>query len=64
MSKQLRDHGSFIPGLRPGPRTAEYLETVMTRITFVGAAFLAVIALIPTVVNKSLHITYSARECV
>src|SRR6185369_16881116 len=44
MSKQLRDHGSFIPGLRPGPRTAEYLETVMERITYVGAAFLAVIA--------------------
>jgi hypothetical protein len=36
MSKQLRDHGSFIPGLRPGPRTAEYLEAVMERITFVG----------------------------
>jgi len=42
MSKQLRDHGSFIPGLRPGPRTAEYLETVLERITYVGAAFLAV----------------------
>ncbi|HCT43739.1 MAG TPA: preprotein translocase subunit SecY, partial [Phycisphaerales bacterium] len=42
MSKQLRDHGSFIPGLRPGPRTAEYLEAVMERITYVGAAFLSV----------------------
>src|SRR5690606_31558244 len=31
MAEQLRDHGSFIPGLRPGPRTAEYLETVMER---------------------------------
>jgi preprotein translocase subunit SecY len=62
MSKQLRDHGSFIPGLRPGPRTAEYLETVMTRITFVGAAFLAVIALIPTVVWKSMHVDYSVAQ--
>ena len=33
MSKQLRDNGSFIPGLRPGPRTAEYLENVVGRIT-------------------------------
>jgi preprotein translocase subunit SecY len=62
MSKQLRDHGSFIPGLRPGPRTAEYLETVMERITFVGAAFLGVIAVIPMVVNRSLHISYNVTQ--
>jgi preprotein translocase subunit SecY len=55
MSKQLRDHGSFIPGLRPGPRTAEYLEAVMERITYVGAAFLAVIAVLPMVVNQCLN---------
>lgn len=62
MSKQLRDHGSFIPGLRPGPRTAEYLETVMTRITYVGAAFLSVIALAPMVVNSALHIDYKVTQ--
>ena len=62
MSKQLRDHGSFIPGLRPGPRTAEYLETVMERITFVGAAFLAVIAVTPMVINKSMGIDYSVTQ--
>lgn len=62
MSKQLRDHGSFIPGLRPGPRTAEYLETVMERITFVGAAFLSVIAVVPTVVNRSLNIDWSVTQ--
>ncbi len=52
MSTQLRDHGSFIPGLRPGPRTAEHLEKVMERITYVGAGFLAVIAVIPTLVSN------------
>ena len=57
MSKQLKEHGSFIPGLRPGPRTAEYLDTVMGRITFVGAAFLAVIAVLPLVINKSLGVS-------
>ncbi len=62
MSKQLRDHGSFIPGLRPGPRTAEYLETVMERITFVGAAFLAVIAVLPMVINKAMNIDYSVTQ--
>lgn len=51
MAKNLRNNGSFVPGLRPGPRTAEYLETVMERITYVGAGFLAVIAVIPMVVS-------------
>ncbi len=58
MSKQLRDHGSFIPGLRPGPRTAEYLETVMERITYVGAGFLAVIAVIPMLVQNAFDIPF------
>jgi preprotein translocase subunit SecY len=62
MSKQLRDHGSFIPGLRPGPRTEEYLETVMTRITFVGAAFLAVIAVLPSILSRSMNISYSVTQ--
>jgi preprotein translocase subunit SecY len=51
MAKNLRDSGSFVPGLRPGKRTAEYLETVMTRVTYYGGAFLAIIAIVPTVVN-------------
>ncbi|MEL7471937.1 MAG: preprotein translocase subunit SecY [Planctomycetota bacterium] len=62
MSKQLRDHGSFIPGLRPGPRTAEYLEAVMERITFVGAAFLSVIAVLPMVVNSSLNVDFAVTQ--
>jgi preprotein translocase subunit SecY len=62
MATQLRDHGSFIPGLRPGPRTAEYLETVMERITYVGAGFLAVIAVIPSVVFGVFGIPYSVAS--
>jgi preprotein translocase subunit SecY len=58
MAKQLQDYGSFIPGLRPGKRTADYLEKVMMRITFVGAAFLCVIAVIPTAVNTMLGIPF------
>jgi preprotein translocase subunit SecY len=59
MAKQLRDRGSFIPGLRPGHRTAEYLETVMTRITYFGASFLAFIAVVPTLISQLLGIEYS-----
>ncbi len=58
MSKQLKQYGSFIPGIRPGPRTADYLETVMERITYVGAGFLAIIAIIPTMVAEWLEIPF------
>ena len=59
MAKNLRDSGSFIPGLRPGRRTAEYLETVMMRITYYGAAFLAAIAVIPSVAAYALGIPWT-----
>ena len=58
MAERLRDGGSFIPGLRPGPRTADYLETVMERITYVGAGFLAVIAIVPTIVSTAFNVPF------
>lgn len=62
MSKQLKQSGAFIPGYRPGPRTAEYLETVMERITYVGAGFLAAIAVIPTVVSAKMGIPFGVAQ--
>jgi len=62
VAKQLRDYGSFIPGLRPGPRTAEYLETVLERVTYVGAGFLAVIAVIPMIAQNALAIPFSVSN--
>jgi preprotein translocase subunit SecY len=62
MSKQLKDHGSFVQGLRPGPRTAEYLETVLGRITYVGAGFLAIIAVIPTLVTSAMGIPFDVSQ--
>ncbi len=58
LANQLRDMGSFIPGLRPGKRTADYLEAVMERMTFVGAGFLSVIAVIPAVVAVQMEIPF------
>jgi preprotein translocase subunit SecY len=54
MADKLKDYGTFIPGYRPGRRTADYLEKVMVRITYVGAGFLAVVAVIPTMITASL----------
>ncbi len=58
MANNLKEYGSFIPGYRPGARTAAYLEQVMVRITYVGAAFLAIVAIIPTIVATSLGIPF------
>jgi len=58
MANNLKDYGSFIPGYRPGKRTADYLERVMLRITYVGAAFLATVAIIPAVVSNAMHVDY------
>jgi preprotein translocase subunit SecY len=58
MAKNLRDSGAFIPGLRPGRRTADYLETVMIRITYFGAAFLALIAVVPSVISILLGVDW------
>lgn len=58
MAKNLRDSGSFIPGLRPGRRTADYLEKVMVRITYFGAAFLAIIAVVPSLVTILLGVDW------
>lgn len=59
LANNLRDMGSFIPGLRPGKRTADYLESVMERITYVGAGFLAIIAVIPSIIAVYMEIPFS-----
>ena len=62
MADNLKNFGAFIPGYRPGKRTADYLERVMERITYVGAGFLALVAVIPTVVAGQLGIPYQAAS--
>jgi len=47
VAENMRKYGGFIPGIRPGKRTAEYLEHILDRITFGGAIYLALIALLP-----------------
>ena len=56
MAENLKKYGGFIPGIRPGKPTAEYLDHVMTRITLAGAFFLAFIAILPNMVAGATHI--------
>jgi preprotein translocase subunit SecY len=62
MAENLKNFGTFIPGYRPGKRTADYLEKVMVRITYVGAGFLAAVAIVPTIISSSLGVSYSVAS--
>ena len=62
MSENLKDYGTFIPGYRPGKRTADYLEKVMVRITYVGAGFLALVAIVPTIISSSLGVSFTVAS--
>lgn len=57
MSENLKDYGSFIPGIRPGKRTAEYLEGIMNRVTLAGSFFLIAIALMPMLVANAMDVS-------
>jgi preprotein translocase subunit SecY len=62
IANNLKDYGSFIPGYRPGKRTADYLEKVITRITYVGAGFLAIVAIIPSLISSALEVNYTVAS--
>ncbi len=57
IANNLKRYGSFIPGYRPGRPTAEYLEMILNRITFLGALFISMIALIPMLAERALGVT-------
>ncbi len=52
IADNLKEYGGFVPGLRPGARTAEFLESVMFKVTLAGATFLVVIAVLPQVLSS------------
>jgi preprotein translocase subunit SecY len=57
LSENLKKQGAFIPGVRPGAATADYIDSVLARVTLPGALFLAVIAIVPILVSKTVGFT-------
>ncbi|WP_031231516.1 preprotein translocase subunit SecY [Asticcacaulis sp. YBE204] len=53
-AENLRKYGGFLPGIRPGKRTAEYLDFVLTRITVIGAAYITAVCLLPEILSSNL----------
>lgn len=56
VAQNLKKMGSSIPGIRPGKATSEYIERVMNRLTFLGAIFLGLVAIVPTAVERFLNV--------
>jgi len=58
IADNMRKNGGFVPGIRPGKRTAEHIEKILTRITLPGAIFFALIAILPWVLIRQFNINY------
>jgi preprotein translocase subunit SecY len=58
LADNMKKSGGFIPGIRPGKRTAEYIDRILTRITLPGACFLAFIAVLPDVLITKANVPF------
>ena len=65
-AENLKKSGAFIPGIRPGQQTAEYIDKVLTRLTFWGALYVTVVCLLPEFLmswSSACRSTSAARRC-
>jgi preprotein translocase subunit SecY len=58
LADNMRKYGGFIPGIRPGKKTAEYIDRILTRITLPGAIFLAFIAILPDIMIAQFRVPF------
>jgi preprotein translocase subunit SecY len=58
IADDLKKYGGYVPGIRPGRPTAEFLDSTMTRITLAGALFLTIIAIIPSILNRQFSVPW------
>jgi preprotein translocase subunit SecY len=59
LAENLKKQGGFIPGVKPGAKTAEYIDDVVSKITLPGSIFLTVIALLPIFINRLLNTPFN-----
>jgi len=62
IAEDLKKYGGYVPGIRPGNETAKFLDGVMTRLTFAGAIFLTVIAILPQMLSHQLNVPYITAQ--
>jgi preprotein translocase subunit SecY len=62
IADDLKKYGGYIPGVRPGTATSDFLHRVMSRITLAGAIFLTIIAVIPTILNQQFNVPFAVGQ--
>ena len=62
IADDLKKYGGYIPGIRPGNETAKFLDNVMTRLTFAGAVFLTIIAILPEMLSQRMNVPYVTAQ--
>jgi len=58
VADNMKKHGGYIPGIRPGKKTAEYIDKVLTRITFGGALYLSAVCVLPTIIMNNFQVSF------
>jgi preprotein translocase subunit SecY len=58
VAENMKKYGGYIPGIRPGKRTADYIDKVLTRITLGGAAYISLVCVLPSVLMTQLHVPF------
>lgn len=58
VADNMKKHGGYIPGIRPGKRTADYIDKVLTRITLGGAAYISLVCVLPSILMTKLHVPF------
>jgi len=58
IADNMKKHGGYVPGLRPGRRTSEYIDRVLTRITLIGAIYVSVICVLPSILISKLNVPF------
>ena len=58
VADNLKKYGGYIPGIRPGKKTADYIDFVLSRITFGGAIYLAAICVLPTIITNEFNVQF------
>jgi preprotein translocase subunit SecY len=58
VADNLKKHGGYIPGIRPGRPTAEYIDKILSRLTFVGSLYLSLVCVLPTFLIRYFHVPF------
>jgi preprotein translocase subunit SecY len=58
MADNMKKYGGFIPGIRPGQKTSDYIYQVLTRVTFVGSIYLAIVCVIPEILVYRMNVPF------